>query len=124
MNGEVSASKRFSSEARKRIADGGVRSLATVAFDPSVGDYADTSPYEWGGMLALQHARWGQAEQDGAADLVVRRMERGVGRGDVHVAGAAVDQAIAVDRGAARRGVDEVGRLHAGGQGVGAGEPH
>jgi hypothetical protein len=23
----------------------------TVAFDPSVGDYAATSPFEWGGLL-------------------------------------------------------------------------
>jgi hypothetical protein len=41
-NGEVAAS----------YAVGGVISLTdTAASDPSVADYRDTSPYEWGGKL-------------------------------------------------------------------------
>ena len=27
-----------------------MRPTEAVAYDPSVGDYADTSPYEWGGI--------------------------------------------------------------------------
>ena len=26
---------------------------ATAAYDPSVADYRDTSPYEWGGIMNL-----------------------------------------------------------------------
>ncbi len=40
-NGEVAAT----------YADGGVMSLAEIAAsDPSVADYRDTSPFEWGGL--------------------------------------------------------------------------
>jgi len=49
-SGEVSASERFSSFARKRVADGGVIILIGAdGHDPSVADYRATSPYEWGG---------------------------------------------------------------------------